>query len=162
MDRPRPGRRSDGVVNFVGFAAVAGQDAREAATRRRMMPLRLTSAERAMCSDELAEQFAVGRLDKAELDHRLDQLHSAVTHADLRPVFAGLPLPPLYRREPQRSRTWRWITFAGAVGLALPFVLLGLVFLVFGHEIAAAIFGLPAMMWVVATWRWAASGRRPG
>jgi len=33
-----------------------------------------------------------------------------------------------------------------------------MVFLVFGREVAAAIFGVPALTWVFFTWRWA-SGR---
>lgn len=155
-DKPKPG--SANLANFVGFAAATGKEAREAAVRRRMMPVRLTEAERGVCFDELAEQFALGRLNEAELEVRLDQLQAAMTHADLQPVFAGLPAPPLYAQQSRSSGRWRWAVFAGAVWLAVPFVLLGLVFLVFGREIAAVVFGLPALAWVFFAWRWA-SGR---
>jgi hypothetical protein len=42
----------------------------------------------------------------------------------------------------------------------LPFALTGLVFLVFGREIAAAIFGLPALAWVFFAYRWASRPKR--
>lgn len=149
------GRPQANLANFVGFAAATSHEARQVAARRRMSAVRLTQAERHLCSDELAEQFALGRLDEDELDRRIDLLHAATTHADLQQVFVGLPMPPLYTRQPQRSGRWRWAVFAGAVWMAVPFVLLGLVFLVFGREIAAAIFGVPALAGVFLTWRWA-------
>jgi uncharacterized protein DUF1707 len=157
-DRRRPGNTN--LANLVGLAAATGQEARQVAARRRMMPVRLTDAERGVCSDELVEQYAVGRLDEGELDRRIDLLHKAVTHADLQPVFAGLPLPPLYRQEPRRAGAWRWAVFAGSVGMAVPFMLLGLLFLVFGRDIVAAVFGVPALAWVFFTWRWAAGHAR--
>lgn len=145
---------------LMGLAAAAGQEARVAAARRRMAPLRLTDEERRICTDELAEQFAVGRLDEPELHRRVDRLNDAVTHADLQPIFAGLPAPSLYKPKPQKPGRWRWAAFVGAVWMALPFALTGLVFLVFGREIAAAIFGLPALAWVFFTYRWASRPRR--
>jgi len=145
---------------LMGLAAAAGQEARVAAARRRMAPLRLTDEERRICTDELAEQFAVGRLDEPELHWRVDRLNDAVTHADLQPIFAGLPAPSLYKPKPQKPGRWRWAAFVGAVWMALPFALTGLVFLVFGREIAAAIFGLPALAWVFFTYRWASRPRR--
>ncbi|MDX6239641.1 MAG: hypothetical protein QOG10_4456 [Kribbellaceae bacterium] len=155
-DRARPGAN---LANLAGMAAAAGQEARVVAARRRLLTVRLTDQDRRICSDELAEQFALGRLDEQELDRRVDLLHAAVTHGDLIQVFAGLPLPPLYAQEPRKPGRWRWAAFVGAVWLAVPFVLIGLVFLVFGREIAAAIFGVPALAWVYFAWRWA-SGRR--
>lgn len=152
-DRARPGQAN--LANFVGYAAATGQEARLVAARRRMLTVRLTQAERNLCSDELAEQFALGRLDEDELDRRVDLLHAAATHADLQQVFTGLPMPPLYARPPQRSGRWRWAVFAGSVWMAVPFVLVGLAFLVFGREVAAAIFGVPALAGVFLTWRWA-------
>lgn len=157
-DRPRPNAN---LVNLAGMAAAASQEARVAAARRRMLTVRLTDDERRVCSDELAEQFALGRLDEVELDRRVDLLHEAVTHGDLLPVFAGLPLPPLYAQEPRKPGRWRWAAFVGAVWMALPFFLTGLVFLLFGREVAAAIFGLPALAWVFFTWRWARRGTNP-
>jgi hypothetical protein len=44
--------------------------------------------------------------------------------------------------------------------MAVPFVLAGLLFLVFGREIVAAIFGLPALAWVFYTYRWASRPAR--
>ena len=156
-DRPKPNAN---LANFVGMAAATGQEARAAAVRRRLQTVRLTDEERRICFDELAEQFALGRLDEDELHRRVDLVQEAVTHADLQPVFVGLPLPPLYAVQPAKPGRWRWAAFVGAVWMALPFFLIGLVFLVFGREIAAAIFGLPALAWVFITYRWA-RGTRP-
>jgi hypothetical protein len=44
--------------------------------------------------------------------------------------------------------------------MALPFALAGLLFMVFGREIAAAIFGLPALAWVFFAYRWASRPQR--
>ncbi|MDX6250347.1 MAG: hypothetical protein QOF10_3707 [Kribbellaceae bacterium] len=145
------------LANLAGLAAAAGQEARVAAARRRMQPVRLTDEERRICTDDLSEQFAIGRLDEAELHQRVDLVHSAVTHGDLGPAFSGLPAPRLYA-PPRKPGRWRWAAFAGAVWMALPFFLTGLVFLLFGREIAAAIFGIPSLALVFFTWRWA-SGR---
>lgn len=147
----QPGNRP----NFAGWAVAASQ-AQQLARRRRMLPMRLTAAEREACSDELAEQYAVGRIDDAELGRRLDLLHRSDTHGDLGPVFAGLPMPSLYG-PPATRRTgrWRWVVFAGAVWMAIPFILIGLLFVVLGREVAAAIFGIPALVWVTLFWRWA-------
>lgn len=150
------------VGEFVGLAAAAGQEARVAAARRRLANIRLTDEERRICTDDLAEQFAVGRLDEDELHARVDRLNDAVTHGDLQTVFAGLPAPPLYQPKPRKPGRWRWAAFAGAVWLAAPFFLVGLVLLVFGREVAAAIFGLPALVWTFIAYRWAAGKtRRP-
>ncbi|TDD25406.1 DUF1707 domain-containing protein [Kribbella turkmenica] len=146
---------------LMGLAAAAGQEARLVAARRRMANIRLTDEERRICTDELAEQFAIGRLDEDELHRRVDRLNGAVTHGDLQPIFAGLPAPSLYPPGQRRPSRWRWAAFAGAVWLAVPFVLTGLVFLVFGRELAAAAFGLPALLWTFVAYRWAAGkGKR--
>ncbi|MFG1816249.1 DUF1707 domain-containing protein [Kribbella sp. NPDC049174] len=153
------------VGELMGLAAAAGQEARVAAARRRAAGIRLTDEERRICTDDLAEQFAVGRLDEDELHARVDRLNEAVTHADLQPIFAGLPAPSLYKPAPSKPGRWRWAAFAGAVWLAAPFFLTGLVLLVFGREVAAAIFGLPALAWTFVAYRWAAGktkrSRRP-
>jgi hypothetical protein len=124
---------------LMGLAAAAGQEARAVAARRRVAQVRLTDEERRIATDELAEQFAVGRLDEGELHRRVDLLNDAVTHGDLQPIFAGLPTPSLYRPAARKPGKWRWAAFAGAVWMAVPFVLVGLLMLVFGREIAAAI-----------------------
>jgi Flp pilus assembly protein TadB len=145
---------------LMGLAAAAGQEARAAAARRRMAQVRLTDEERRIATDELAEQFAVGRLDEDELHRRVDLVNSAVTHGELEPALAGLPVSSLYTPPARRPGKWRWAAFAGAVWLAVPFVLAGLLFLVFGREIAAAIFGVPAVVWVAYAYRWASKPRR--
>ncbi|TCC43049.1 DUF1707 SHOCT-like domain-containing protein [Kribbella sindirgiensis] len=156
MAERRPVKPSD----LVGMAAAAGQEARVVAARRRMAQIRLTDEQRRILTDELAQEFAVGRLDEAELHRRVDLLNSAVTHGDLEPVLAGLPVSSLYAPPARKSGRWRWAAFAGAVWLAVPFVLAGLLLLVFGREIAAAVFGVPAVVWVAYAYRWASKPRR--
>lgn len=158
-DRYKGRPRAD-LANLAGMAAAASQEARVVAARRRMQPVRLTDEDRRVSIDELSEQFAIGRLDEAELHRRVDIVNEAVTHADLQPAFEGLPQPALYAPKPRQPGRWRWAAFVGAVWMALPFFLTGLVFLVFGREIAAAIFGLPALAWVAVTWRWAKAPTR--
>ncbi|MGZ0150320.1 DUF1707 SHOCT-like domain-containing protein [Kribbella sp. WER1] len=153
-------RRPVKPADLIGYATAAGQEAREVAARRRMVNIRLTDEDRRACSDDLAEQFAIGRLDEGELHRRVDLLNEAVTHGDLIPVFAGLPTPSLYKPAPRQAGKWRWAAFIGAVWMALPFALAGLLFLVFGREVAAAIFGLPALAWVFFAYRWASRPQR--
>ncbi|HEY4568701.1 MAG TPA: DUF1707 domain-containing protein, partial [Kribbella sp.] len=76
MAERRPVKPSE----LMGLAAAAGQEARIVAARRRMANLRLTDEERRIATDELAEQFAIGRLDEYELHRRVDLLNDAVTH----------------------------------------------------------------------------------
>lgn len=142
------------VAGLLGWAAATGREAHQLVRRRRQRQLRLTSAERDACADELSEQYALGRLDEAELGRRVDLLHRAVTHGDLGPVFAGLPTPRIYAPAVRPGR-WRWVVFATAAWLALPFVLLGLVFAIAGRGGAAVVFGFPALVWVMLLWRWA-------
>ncbi|WP_405062664.1 DUF1707 domain-containing protein [Kribbella sp. NBC_01505] len=155
-------RRPVKAGDLIGKAAAAGQEARVVAARRRVANIRLTDEERHLFTDELAEQFAIGRLDELELHRRVDLLNEAVTHADLQPIFHGLPTPSLYRPTPRPTGRWRWAAFVGAAWLAAPFFLLGLVFLVFGREVAAAIFGVPAVLWTAVAFRWARRGTRSG
>jgi hypothetical protein len=122
--------------------------------------VRLTDEERRVGIDELSEQFAIGRLDEVELHRRVDIVNEAVTHADLQTAFHGLPAPALYAPAPRKPGRWRWAAFVGAIWLALPFFLTGLALLVFGREIAAAIFALPALAFVGVTWRWAKAPTR--
>ncbi|NEA35888.1 DUF1707 domain-containing protein [Streptomyces sp. SID13031] len=154
------GRPKADLAGLAGYAAAAGQEARAVAARRRMMPVRLTDEERRVAIDELCEQFAIGRLDELELHRRVDLVNEAVTHGHLQAAFEGLPQPGFYAPPPRQPGRWRWAAFAGAVWLALPFFLTGLVFLVFGREIAAAIFALPALAWVAVMWRWAKAPMR--
>jgi GntR family transcriptional regulator len=52
--------------------------------------LRVSDAEREAVSSRLAEHFAAGRLDQAELDDRVGRAMTAKTRADLRGLFADL------------------------------------------------------------------------
>ncbi len=52
--------------------------------------LRVGEVERATACDALAEHFAAGRLDPAELDDRLARAMAARTHADLQVLFRDL------------------------------------------------------------------------
>jgi hypothetical protein len=158
-DRYKGRPRAD-LANLAGLAAAASQEARAVAARRRMMPVRLTDEERRLAIDELSEQFAIGRLDEVELHRRVDIVNEAITHAHLQAAFEGLPQPAFYAPKPRQPSRWRWAAFIGAVWLALPFFLTGLVFLVFGREIAAAIFGVPALAGVAVMWRWAKAPTR--
>lgn len=53
-------------------------------------PLRIGEAERAAACDALAEHYAAGRLDPAELEDRLARAVAARTQADLRVLFVDL------------------------------------------------------------------------
>ncbi len=147
--------------SVLGWVATAGWEAYQVARRRRTRSLRLTEAERDACAGELAEQYALGRIDKRELDRRVDLLHRSVTRGELEAVFAGLPAPSL-DRPVSRSGRWRWSVFAAAVWLAMPFVLIGLVFMAAGREAAAVVFVLPAGLWMLLWWRWASVSRVSG
>lgn len=154
-------RPEQNLSNIIGWAAAAGQEAQLAARRRRMLPLRLSEADRTACTEDLAENYALGRLDDAELGRRLDLLHSAVTHGDLPPIYAGLPTPSIYTAQPPvRRGRWPWLVFGGAVWLAAPFLLIGLVLAVVGREVGAAFFVLPAFVWIALFFRWARTRTR--
>lgn len=55
--------------------------------------LRIGDAERETAARELGEHFAMGRITAEEHGERLEQVWSARTAADLRPVFRDLPRP---------------------------------------------------------------------
>ena len=155
------------VSSVVGLVVSVGRETHRAARQRQMRSIRLTTAERDACLDALAEQYAVGRIDEAELDRRVELAHRAVVHGDLDPVFAGLPRPafkppryagsaaPGFASRRRRPGGWRWLVFAAAAWIAVPFVLIGTLFLAAGHEAAAVVFAAPPLMWVLLLWRWA-------
>jgi hypothetical protein len=150
--------RQASLSSLLGWVVATGRDTHQLVRRRRMRSLWLTAGERDTCLDELAEQYAVGRLDKPELDRRMDLLDRAVTHGDLDPVYVGLPWPTFHTARVVRPRRWRRLVFAVAVWLALPFLVLGLALAVAGHAAAGVIFGLPALVWVALWRRWASGG----
>jgi hypothetical protein len=110
-----------------------------------MGSLRISDADREAAVDLLAEQYAVGRLTKAEFDERSDAAWSARTEGDLAPVFVDLPVrSPISGtarpgREPARvtgrpSRRWpvplppvMFALIILTVVTHLPFILIGLV-----------------------------------
>jgi hypothetical protein len=53
--------------------------------------MRVSDAERAEVADQLAQHYADGRLDQAELDERLTRTMSAKTRADLTGITDDLP-----------------------------------------------------------------------
>lgn len=55
--------------------------------------LRVSDAERSAVADALSHHYADGRLDRVELDERLDRAMSAKTRSDLAGLFEGLPGP---------------------------------------------------------------------
>lgn len=152
---PRPIRPNDQLARFAGLAAATGQEARLAAARRRMQALRLTDAERDTCAEHLSDQFVLGRLDRDELEDRLERLNRAAVHADLAPVFEGLPTPRLYGPGPRTPARWPWVVAAGVASLALPFLTIGMVLVLLGREVAAAFFVGPALLWMLLAGRWA-------
>jgi hypothetical protein len=152
---PRPIRPNDQLARLAGLAAATGQEARLAAARRRMQALRLTDAERDTCADHLSEQFVLGRLTRDEFEERLDRLHRVAVHGELAAVFHGLPMPPLYGPVRRRPARWPWLVGAGVASLALPFLMVGMVLLLFGREVGAAVFAGPALLWILLSARWA-------
>ncbi|TDC68660.1 DUF1707 domain-containing protein [Actinomadura sp. GC306] len=55
--------------------------------------MRIGDAERDAVMVALHDHFAAGRLDRAELDARMDAVLSAKTRGDLRPLVRDLPAP---------------------------------------------------------------------
>lgn len=154
-------RPRDQLANLAGLAAATGQEARIAAARRRLQTVRLTDAERETCTAHLAEQFALGRLVRDELEDRLDLLNRASVHGDLAPVYESLPMPPLYIRLRRHPPRWPWALGAVVASLAVPFLMLGTVLLVLGRETAAVIFAGPALLWMLLAAHWAFRRTRP-
>jgi Flp pilus assembly protein TadB len=152
---PRPIRPNDQLARLAGLAAATGQEARLAAARRRMQTIRLTDAERDTCAEQLSDQFVLGRLDRDELEDRLELLNRARVHGELPGVFEGLPMPRLYGPAQRRPSRWPWVLAAAVASLALPFLTIGMVLVLLGREIAAAFFVGPALLWMLLAARWA-------
>lgn len=74
--------------------------------------LRVSDADRDQVVEHVKAAFATGRIDKFEMDERLDRAMSARTHADLMPVMADLygsrpayvPPPPTHSGPAAESR----------------------------------------------------------
>lgn len=54
-------------------------------------PVRVGNAERDRAVSLLGDHYAAGRLDREELDERIEQAMRATFSTDLRPLFADLP-----------------------------------------------------------------------
>ena len=105
--------------------------------------VRVSDAERQAVTDRLAEHFADGRLDQAEVDDRVGRAMSAKTRGDLAGLFAdlpdtGAPAVPGHRRYRRRhpvlvlvlfvlfimatahallwaTLPWLWVVFLGVI-----------------------------------------------
>jgi hypothetical protein len=112
-------------------------------------PVRIGDAERDQAVSLLGDHFAAGRLDREELDERIDQAIQAKFTTDLRPLFADLPgaEPPAGRP----SRQFRAAPPAYALLLLLaPMLLIGIL-------ITAIVVGAPWVPWVFL-WLFMCSG----
>ncbi|WP_207934236.1 DUF1707 domain-containing protein [Actinomadura sp. KC06] len=69
--------------------------------------IRIGDAERDAVMLALHDHFAAGRLDRAELDERLDAVLSAKTRGDLRAHVRDLP-PPTGLPEPEKAPDVPW------------------------------------------------------
>ena len=66
---------------------------------------RIGDAEREQAVSAMSEHFALGRLDHAELDARLEAAYRAVTVDQLVALFADLPDPAPFRPSRRERRT---------------------------------------------------------
>jgi hypothetical protein len=122
--------------------------------------LRLSDDDRSVCTTALADQFAAGRIDQAELDRRTDLLYAARIRSDLDPVFEGLPLPTLAApyQPPPGTQPPNWATI---LWIALPVVVVSAIIL--GHALtsgASAVTVLLFLLLVGAKIAWTYRGRR--
>jgi len=112
-------------------------------------PVRIGDAERDQAVSLLGDHFAAGRLNREELDERIDQAIQAKFTTDLRPLFADLPVaePPAGRPTPQFR--------AAPVAYASLFLLAPM--LLIGILITAIAVGAPWVLWVFF-WMFMCSG----
>ena len=103
-------------------------------------PIRIGDAERDQAVSLLGDHFAAGRLNREELDERIDQAMQAKFTTDLRPLFVDLPgaEPAAGRPAPQFR--------AGPPAYAPLFFLAPL--LMIGVVITAIAVGAPWVLWV--------------
>jgi len=112
-------------------------------------PIRIGDAERDQAVSVLGDHFAAGRLNREELDERIDQAMQAKFSTDLRPLFADLPGPePVAGRPVPQFR-------AGPPAYAPLFFLAPL--LLIGVVITAVAVGAPWVLWVLL-WMFMCSG----
>jgi DNA-binding HxlR family transcriptional regulator len=157
----------------VGAAVVETQRRRRYAVRRPAgwkPPVRsrllLSDADRSACSAALAEQFGIGRIDKAQLDRRTDLLYAAQTRGDLGAVFEGLPAPVLDKppAPPAGTPKWRKVVHKIAIALSVPFLLMGAGLALTEPDLDDFIVGVillgGGLVWNYLAWFWATRDRR--
>ncbi|MET0693284.1 MAG: DUF1707 domain-containing protein [Propionibacteriaceae bacterium] len=104
-------------------------------------PVRIGDAERDRAVSLLGDHFAAGRLDREELDERIDQAMQAKFSTDLRPLFADLP-----GAEPPAGRPTA--PFRGGPPAYAPLFFLAPMLLI-GLMVTAIAVGAPWLLWVV-------------
>lgn len=114
----------------------------------------MSDADRSLCSEALAEQFGLGRIDKTELDRRPDLLYAAKTRGHLSAVFEGLPAPVL-DKPPGK---------AAVAVLSVPFLVLGAAMMSSPPNVATFLVGeflfVGALGWNYFAWFWATRAHR--
>jgi hypothetical protein len=104
-------------------------------------PVRIGDAERDQAVSLLGDHFAAGRLNREELDERIDQAMQAKFSTDLRPLFVDLPGPA----EPAAGRPAVQVRVVPPAYAAL-FLLAPL--LMIGILVTAIAVGAPWVLWV--------------
>jgi hypothetical protein len=104
-------------------------------------PVRIGDAERDQAVSLLGDHFAAGRLNREELDERIDQAIQAKFTTDLRPLFADLP----GAAEPPAGRPALQFRAAPPAYAAL-FLLVPL--LLIGIQVTAIAVGAPWVLWI--------------
>ncbi len=119
---------------------------------------RIGDAERDRAVSALSEHYAMGRLDRAELDVRLEAAYRATSLDQLVALFADLPDPAPFRPSRREQRAAARAARGGWSGwAAIPVVPVLALLVVVGVLIASegrAFFLLPMM------WFWFGMGRR--
>ena len=113
-------------------------------------PIRIGDAERDEAVALLGDHFAAGRLNREELDERIDQAMQAKFGTDLRPLFADLP-----GTEPAAGRPAAQFR-AGPPAYAAPLFFLGPLLLI-GAVVTAIVLSAPWILWVFL-WMFMCSG----
>ena len=132
------------------------------APRPQMAPAqRIGDAEREKAVSALGEHYAAGRIDRQELDARLDAAYRATTVSELVALFADLPDPAPFRlNRRQRRATERAAARAARRALPWPrFPVVPAVALLIAIAVLVAsggrLFFLVPMLWF-----WLGAGRR--
>ncbi|MGN6131789.1 MAG: DUF1707 domain-containing protein, partial [Nocardioidaceae bacterium] len=113
-----------------------------------------SDADRDQAVQQLTEAFSQGRLTSAELDERTGRALAARTHGELDEVLDGLGgLTSPVRRHPVRT-----VVFWFATVLLSPFLLLGVLFVLFGADLGDHVAGLVFLALTApllfGLWRW--------